>query len=149
MRTLCIALLAALFTIAPTAAYSSSTWLTLAGDPADPATDYIQFNPGSLAQDQGSPTLAVRVSRVRPRTSKEGIVFRSFESVVAVDCARASARFLRASFYDEPDFKGIPFRTVVFGPADVRPMAFREIQGAPTERMVRAACKHSAVQSVG
>lgn len=133
MRTLCIALLAALFTIAP----------------ADPASDYVQFSPAPLAQDQGLPALAVRVSRVRPRTSKEGVVFRSFESVVAVDCARANARFLRMSFFDQPGFKGELFRTVLFDLADVRPIIFREIQGAPAQPMVRAACKHSAVQSVG
>ena len=127
---------------------AASNWLTLVGDPADPAADYIEFDPASLARENGIPVIAIRVSRASPRTSQEGIVFRSFESAVAVDCKQASARFLRASFYAEPDFKGQPFRTVTFGPTDIRPMAFREIQGAPTQRIVRAACKHSAVKSL-
>ena len=127
---------------------AASNWLTLVGDPADPAADYIEFDPASLARENGVPVIAIRVSRASPRTSQEGIVFRSFESAVAVDCKQASARFLRASFYAEPDFKGQPFRTVVFGPRDLRPMVFREIQGAPTQRVVRAACKHSAIKSL-
>ena len=127
---------------------AASSWLALVGDPANPAADYIEFDPASLAQENGLPVLSIRVSRVLARTTKEGIVFRSFESTVAVDCRQASARFVRASFYAEPGFKGQPFRTVTFGPADVRPMAFREIQGAPTQRVVRAACRHSAVKSL-
>ena len=125
-----------------------SSWLALVGDPANPSADYIEFDPASLTRENGLPVLAVRVSRAHPRTSKEGIVFRSFESAVAVDCQQASARFLRASFYAESAFKSQPFRTVVFAPTDVRPMAFREIAGAPTQRLVRAACRHSAVKSL-
>lgn len=127
---------------------AASSWLTLVGDSANPAADYIEFDPASLTRENGVPVLSIRVSRALPRTSKEGIVFRSFESAVAVDCQQASARFIRASFYAEPAFKGQPFRTVVFRPKDVRPMAFREIQGAPTQRVVRAACRHSAVKSL-
>ena len=127
---------------------ATSNWLILVGDPADPVAHHIEFDPASLARVNGTPAIAIWASRASPRTSKEGIVFRSFESAVAVDCKQASARFLRASFYAEPDFKGQPFKTVVFGPRDLRPMVFREIQGAPTQRVVRAACKHSAIKSL-
>lgn len=121
-------------------AHASSTWLTLVGDPQDPTADYIEFDPDGLSREKGLPTVPVRVSRVRPRTSQEGIVFRSFEAVVAVHCKNRTARFVRASFYAEPDFKGTSFKTVVFGPSDIRPMAFREIKGEPTQRVMRAAC---------
>jgi hypothetical protein len=129
-------------------AHASSNWLTLVGDPADPASDYIQFDPSALARDGEIPTIPVRVSRTSPRTSKEGIVFRSFESVVAVDCKRRTARFLRASFYAEPDFKGTPLRTEVFGPLDIRPMEFKLIKGAPTRRVIDAACNTTAIKSI-
>ncbi len=118
------------------------------GDHADPASDYIQFDPSALARDGDLSSIPVRVSRTRPRTSKEGIVFRSFESVVAVDCKRRTARFLQASFYAEPDFKGTPFRTEVFDAADIRPMAFRLIKGAPTRRVIDAACNTTAIRSL-
>ncbi|MDB5886808.1 MAG: hypothetical protein JWR74_2979 [Polaromonas sp.] len=140
--------LAGVLIMASFAACAAGTWLTLVGNPADAASDYVQFDPASLAYHQGVPELAVRVSRARPRTSKEGITFRSFDGVVAVDCEYGTARFLRAAFYANPDFQGEPTSTVVFGPSDIRPMAFREIAGEPTQRVVRAACGHSAVKSV-
>ena len=126
--------------VGASAGHASATWLTLVGDPQDATSDYIQFDPSGLVRDKGIPTLPVRVSRVRPRTSQEGIVFRSYEAVVAVHCKEKSARFMRASFYAESDFKGTAFRTVVFDPSDNRPMAFREIKGEPAQRVVRAAC---------
>lgn len=140
MRLLYPALLACLAGAVQSAANAAPTWLTLVGDPYDPAGDYIQFDPSGLARENGLPTLPVRVSRALPRTSQEGLVFRSFEAVVAVHCKDKTARFLRASFYTEPDFHGTSFRTVVFGPSDIRPMAFREIKGEPTQRLMRAAC---------
>ena len=137
------ALLACFAGVGFTAAHALPTWLTLVGDPQDPTVDYIQFDPSGLARDKGLPTLPIRVSRVHPRTSHEGIVFRSFEAVIEVDCKTGAARFVRTSFYAEPDFKGTSFRTVVFAPSDPRPMAFREIKGEPAQRVVRAACnKH-------
>ena len=148
MKPTCAAWVGCVLAIASMPSLAASSWLTLVGDPTNPAADYIEFDPASLARENGVPVISIRVSRVLPRTSREGIVFRSFESAVAVDCKQASARFLHASFYAEPDFRGQPFRTVTFGPTDIRPMAFREIQGAPTQRIVRAACKHSAVKSL-
>ena len=133
--------------IASMPALAASNWLTLVGDSADPAADYIEFDPASLARENGIPAIAIRVSRAAVRISREGIVFRSFESAVAVDCKQASARFLRASFYAEPDFKGQPFKTVIFDLTNLRPMVFREIQGSLTQRVVPAACRHSAIKS--
>lgn len=129
-------------------ACASSNWLTLVGDPAIPSSDYVQFDPAALSRDGEQPTIPVRVSRSQPRTSKDGIVFRSFESVVAVDCSTRTARYLKATFYAAPDFQGEPLRTDVFGPLDPRPMEFRLIQGEPTERMINAACNLGAVKSL-
>lgn len=147
MSPLYPALFACLASVALSAAHASPTWLTLVGDPNDPTADYIQFNPSGLARDNGLPTLPIRVSRVHPRTSQEGIVFRSFEAVVAVHCKKNTAHFLNTSFYAQPDFKGTSFRTVVFAPSDIRLMAFREIKGEPTQRVVRAAC-NTAIKTI-
>ena len=141
------ALLACLAGAGVSAALASPTWLTLVGDPNDPTADYIQFDPSGLARGNGLPTLPVRVSRAHARTSQEGIVFRSFEAVVAVQCKKRTAHFVRASFYAQPDFKGTSFRTVVFAPSDIRLMAFREIKGEPTLRIVRAAC-NTAIKTI-
>lgn len=54
---------------------------------------------------------------------------------------------MHASFYAQPDFKGTSFRTVVFAPSDIRLMAFREIKGEPTLRVVRAAC-NTAIKTI-
>ncbi|MDO8251851.1 MAG: hypothetical protein Q7T78_19345 [Rhodoferax sp.] len=122
------------------AAQAEGNWLTLVGDPKDQAADYIQLNPSGLSRDKNRRIVPVRVSRVHARTSKEGIVFRSFEGVAAIDCVSGSARILQASFYAEANFKGKPIRVEVFKPDDVRPLAFREVSGQPTQRVVRAAC---------
>ena len=147
MSPLYTALLACLASAGLSAAHASPTWLTLVGDPNDPTADYIQFDPSGLARDNGLPTLPIRVSRVHPRTSQEGIVFRSFEAVVAVQCEKNTAHFVNTSFYAQPDFKGTSFRTVVFAPSDIRLMAFREIKGEPTLRVVRAAC-NTAIKTI-
>ena len=141
------ALFACLASAALSAAHAAPTWLTLVGDPHDPTADYIQFDPSGLARDKDLPTLPIRVSRVRPRTSQEGIVFRSFEAVVAVHCKKNTAHFVNTSFYAQPDFKGTSFRTVVFAPSDIRLMAFREIKGEPSLRVVRAAC-NTAIKTI-
>ena len=147
MSPLYPALFACLASAGLSAAHASPTWLTLVGDPNDPTADYIQFNPSGLARDNGLPTIPIRVSRVHPRTSQEGIVFRSFEAVVAVHCKKNTAHFVNTSFYAQPDFKGTSFRTVVFAPSDIRLMAFREIKGEPTQRVVRAAC-NTAIKTI-
>ena len=129
-------------------AFASTSWLTLVGDPAVPSSDYVQFDPAALSRDGEQPTIPVRVSRSQPRTNKDGVVFRSFESVVAVDCSKRTARYLWAKFYEAPDFHGEPFRTDVFDALDPRPMEFRLIQGEPTQRMINAACKLGAIKSL-
>jgi hypothetical protein len=127
-------------------AQAGDNWLTLVGDPKDPSADYIQLNPAGFLREKNSRTVPVRVSRAHTRTSKEGIVFRSFEGLAAVDCKNRTARIMQASFYSEPKFKGRPFRSEVFRPDDVRPLAFREISGKPAQAAIKliAACVRPA-----
>jgi hypothetical protein len=140
MKLSCATLLLCLALFNVNAAQAEDNWLTLVGDPKDKMADYIQLNPSGLLRDKSMRIVPVRVSRVHARTSKDGIVFRSFEGLASIDCASGSARILQASFYTEAHFKGKPIRVKVFKPDDVRPLAFREVSGQPTQRVVRAAC---------
>ena len=108
MNLTCTAWAGCLLTIFSMSFQAAPIWLTLVGDPNNPSADYIEFDPSSLTQEHHLPVMSIRVSRAQSKTRTEGIVFRSFKSVVAVDCKQASARFLRASFYAEPGFMGKP-----------------------------------------
>ncbi len=125
-----------------TSATAEENWFTFYGDPQDPAADYIQFDPSAISEEGGSRTIPVRVSRAKARTSQDGIVFRSFTGVAAIDCANNSARFLRASFFHKPAFQGTPFETLEYGKV-IRPMLFREIEGERAQQAIRAACNKS------
>ena len=122
-------------------------WFTLTGEEGDARSDYIQVDLGSVSGKGAVRTISVRVSRSTTRTSREGIVFRSFEAPTEVNCVNKTARFMSSAFYDKPNFEGTPFRTVVFAAGDIRPMAFREISGKPTERTIRAACGTDEVKT--
>lgn len=122
------------------AVQAEDNWLTLVGEPKDPAADYIQLNPSGLSRDKNMRSVPVRVSRAHARTSKDGIVFRSVEGVAAIDCRSGTTRIVQASYYKEANFKGTPIRVEVFKADDVRPMAFKDVSGQPTHRVVRAAC---------
>ncbi len=121
------------------AALAQTNWLTIAGIPGDASADYVQLDPTKLAKESGLVTIAVRVSRSRERTSQDGIRFRSFVGIAGVDCRQMTARFLRASFYREPNFEGPPFLTKEYGSV-IRPVMFREIPGDHAKQTVRAAC---------
>lgn len=149
MRPLCHTVLVCLIcVVGHGSACASPNWLTLVGDPALPSSDYIQFDPGGLTREGEQLTIPVRVSRSLPRATREGIVFRSFESLAAVDCGKRTAHFLQATFFEAPDFQGEPFRTEVFNALDRRPMEFRLIKGEPTRRVINAACNLTAIKSL-
>ena len=115
-------------------------WFTVAGVAGDDRGDYVQVDPVSLRFDDARRWLDVRVSRAAERTSTEGVKFRSFEGVAEVDCGASTARYVSASFYAEPHFAGTPIARLDFASDRVRPMAFRQIPGDFSARVIRAAC---------
>lgn len=129
-------------------AYAAPSWLTLVGDPTVSSSDYVQFDPSGISRANEQPTIPVRVSRSHPRTTKSGVVFRSFESVAEVNCSKRKAYYLQASFFASPDFQGESFKTEVYDASDRRPMEFRLIKGKPTQRMINAACNTGAIKSI-
>lgn len=115
-------------------------WFTVAGVAGDDHADYVQVDPATLRSDGDRRWLDVRVSRATERTSTEGVRFRSFEGVAEVDCRVSSARYVSATFHAEPHFAGKPIARLDFPPDRVRPMAFRQISGDFSARVIRAAC---------
>jgi hypothetical protein len=115
-------------------------WFTVAGVAGDDHADYVQVDPATLRSDGDRRWLDVRVSRAAERTSTEGVRFRSFEGVAEVDCRASSARYVSATFHAKPHFAGRPIARLDFPPDRVRPMAFRQISGDFSTRVIRAAC---------
>lgn len=125
----------------------ASTWLTMRGEPDDDTNDIVEVNPESMEGKTELRTMQVRVSRAHQRTSRDGVVFRSFLSVVEFDCAKNTARFVSAEFYHLPMWRGPVHHTMAYSREQMRPMVFREMTPNPTERIIRAACKTSDVLS--
>ena len=125
----------------------ASTWLTMRGEPDDAANDVVQVDVESIDGKAEMRTMLVRVSRAQQRTSRDGVVFRSYLSVVEFDCAKSSARFLSADFYSLPLWRGAAHQSLVYGRDQVRPMVFRDMTPNPSERIIRAACKSGDVLS--
>lgn len=119
------------------------TWLTVAGEPENPAADTVQVDPGSIEADEDQRTMRVRVSRSTLRTSWDGVPYRSYESSVRIDCRDHSARYLSITFYPLPRWQGASHRTVDYSKGPVRAMGFRDIVPNPNQRIVVAACASS------
>jgi len=115
-------------------------WFTVAGIAGDDRGDYVQVDPVTLRFDGALRWLDVRVSRAAERTSTEGVRFRSFQGVAEVDCSASTARYVSATFHAEPHFAGAPIARFDYPRDRVRPMAFRQIEGNVSARVVRAAC---------
>jgi hypothetical protein len=121
-------------------ALAQPTWFTIVGMPGDDANDYVQVDPSSVRAEGDRRLIDVRVSRAAPRTSTDGIVFRSFTGLAQVDCRQSTARYVSAVFHDAPHFLGTPIATRDYPPSEPRPMVFREIAGDYAARVIRAAC---------
>lgn len=122
------------------AAGAQTPWLTLMGDPADPAVDTIEVDPMPVSVAGDQRTMRVRVSRATQRTNWDGIPYRSYESTVLFDCAVLTARYLEIRFYLQPGWKGEPHRTVAYPESMPRWMVFREVEPNPYQRIITAAC---------
>ena len=121
-------------------ALANSNWLTIVGDPLDAATGTIEIDPASGSFYGERRTMLLRVSRSQERTSTDGIVFRSYIASVEFDCIQRNARFLAADFYQQSLWHGTPHKNMVYGPSQVRPVAFRFFEPNPLEKLVQAAC---------
>ncbi len=121
-------------------AHAAETWLTITGDPGNSANHYIQVNPAAIDVKDDLRVIPVRINRATLWRTNEGIQFRSVTTEVQIDCTEQTARYLKASFYAQPDFRGQPFKVSVYGEDDIRPMTFRDITDNPNARIIKAAC---------
>jgi hypothetical protein len=131
--------LAACLALACVFAHAEGSWLTLVGDPQDPKADYIQLDPAALARENDLRTLPMRVSGAETRMSRDGTAYRSLTGLAAIDCKERTGRILRASYYAEPDFKGVPIKTIEAGP-EINPVELRGLDADRAKQVVRAAC---------
>src|SRR6188474_2040038 len=121
--------------------HAQAAWFTVLGDPKDPALNTIEVDPVPVSVQGELRTMKIRVSRSQPRTSWDGVPYRSYTSTVQFDCANKNARYLSLDFYQQPLWQGEPHKTSTYAEGVVRRMEFLDVTPNPTQRLVRAACR--------
>jgi hypothetical protein len=123
-------------------AHAQSEWLTVsAGDSNGADIDVVEVDADSISSKSGLRNMDIRVNRSRPRTSWDGVAYRSYTATVAIDCVAKTGRYLSLDFYRLPLWKGTSHKTSTYASTEVRPMQFVDISPNPTERIVKAACQ--------
>lgn len=121
-------------------AQNAPNWFTVLGDRTDPALNTIEVNPQPLEVTDASRIMGVRVSRAAPRTSWDGVPYRSYDARVLFDCTEGKAYYLSLSFYRQPLWKGVSHKTSTYTRDNPRPMLFLDVEPNPTQRIIKAAC---------
>jgi hypothetical protein len=122
-------------------AQEQGAWFTVLGDPKDPALNTIEVDPVPVSVQGQVRTMKLRVSRSLPRTSWDGVPYRSYISTVQFDCVHKSARYVSLDFYRQPLWQGEPHQTSTYPEGVVRRMEFLDVVPNPTQRLIRAACR--------
>lgn len=135
----------ALCLLGGSAVEAEPAWFTLLGDPDNPAVNTVEVDPTPVAVSGGERTLKVRVNRSAQRISRDGVVYRSYQSRVLFDCVNRSAKYISIDFYLQPTWKGEPHQSSVYTREEPRWMQFRDIEPNPTRRIVRAVCESASV----
>jgi len=117
---------------------SSPLWFTVMGDPDNAGLNTVQVDP--IDHDGDPRTMRVRVSRSAPRTSWDGVPYRSYTSTVSFDCEKSTARYLRITYYRQPGWQGEAGQTVDYTTGTPRMMEFRDVTPNPMQRIIHAAC---------
>lgn len=120
---------------------AADTWLTITGDPANSASHYVQVNVAAIEVKEDQRLIPVRINRATQwAPAGEALQFRSVVTEVQIDCTQQIARYVKAAFYAQPDFRGEPFRITTYAGDDIRPMIFKDSDDDPNARIVKAAC---------
>lgn len=128
------------------AALCRAEWFTL-NDASDQPDQVVQVDPTSITADGRTRTIRLRVDGTIPRRASSGIMFRSFDGTVSIDCITRSARYDSFSLYGRSQFAGAPVYARRFGPTEARPAAFGTLRPEFAERVIRAACRVEAGES--
>ena len=127
-------------------AHAATTWLTVIGDPTQPAVDTVEVDASSAVTFGKARLVGIRVNRAKDRMALDKQPFRSYESLVVIDCDKRTARHNSQTLFPEPLWKGVP-RAHTYDEKDIREMAFRGVEPNPKERIIKAACSIELVQS--
>ena len=127
-------------------AHAAPTWLTVSGDPTQPAVDTVGVDASSAVSFGKARLVGIRVNRSKDRMALDKQPFRSYESLVVIDCDKRTARHNSQTLFPEPLWKGVP-RAHTYDEKDIREMAFRGVEPNPKERIIKAACSIELVQS--
>lgn len=123
------------------ATWAAGEWLTITGDPAQPALDTVQVNPVAVDRSAESRTLDIRVNRAQPRTNWHGVPYRSYTAQVRIRCEERRGEYLSVRMFVEPLWAGAAHEAAYTDPYPL--MRFRDMQPNPTDRIIRAACPAS------
>lgn len=132
--------------VAVSGASAQDAWFTVLGDSSQANVNTIQVEPSGLETRGSVRVLKVRVSRSLPRTSWDGVPYRSYESLVAFDCERRTARYRQIHYFKQPLWAGTAYRTNDYSQGEPRWMLFREVEPNPTARIINAACAAAAAR---
>ncbi len=138
MKTTFLALATTLL-CAAAAARAEPSWLTVAGDPADPRADTVEVDAASAVAFDTMRLVRLRANRSSARMAGDGKPYRSYISHVMIDCEQKAAWHRSISLFTDPLWKG-QLRIVEYKEGDDRNLAFAEMQSDPRGRLIKAAC---------
>ena len=139
-------LLVCMASVGMCAAHAASAWLTVMGDSAVPTVDTVEVDAGSAVSFGSARLVGVRVNRAADRMARDKQPFRSYESLVIIDCEKRTARHSSQTLFSEALWKGA-VRSYTYEEKDVRDMAFAGMEPNPKDRIIKAACSIELVQS--
>ena len=117
--------------LAAASAFGQPQWFTIEGDLKQPAADVIQVDIRSLSWESDHRSMALRVSRATPRSSEDGVPYRSYTANVIFDCVEKTARYKSLDFYLRPVWQGAVHKTSNYMASDPQPMRFLDSQPNP------------------
>lgn len=115
------------------------SWLTVVGDPGNPAEDIVEVDATSAVAFESLRKVRVRVNRAELRNGFDGGPYRSYYSTAMVDCTEGKAWHRSVSLFDKPLWSG-KMRTVEYTERDGRIVTFSGMDPNPKERLLKAAC---------
>jgi len=125
---------------------AQAEWFTL-NDATDKPGEVVQVDPTSLTVDGFTRTIRLRLDRDSPRRAAVGVMFRSFEGTVSIDCLSRAAHYDSYTFYPRSQFQGTPVLDRRFGPAEPRLPAMVGLRPEVAGRVIRAACRAEPAES--
>jgi len=125
---------------------AQAEWFTL-NDATDKPGEVVQVDPTTLTVDGFTRTIRLRLDRDSPRRAAVGVMFRSFEGTVSIDCLSRVAHYDSYTFYPHSKFRGTPVLERRFGPTETRLPAMIGLRPEVAGRVIRAACRADPPQA--